>query len=147
MVEIVGGVASHADLFHHAPGPQVCRHREGHQVFESQKFEGMADNSLSSFRREAAAPVIGGQPPADFDTRSEMRFESGYRQSDESNELPVFPQFGGIQAEAVLAKMIFDVVGQEVAFSAREAAGHELHDPRIGVQTREWFAVAPIPWS
>ena len=60
VVEIVGRVVGHAELFHHAAGAQVVWNREGDQAIELERVEGMIDDGARAFGGEAVAPTFGG---------------------------------------------------------------------------------------
>jgi hypothetical protein len=74
-----------------------------------------------------------------------MRVESRYLQSGEADKYPLCAEFHGIQSKAMLAKMTFNAIRQEVAFHSIQTTGHKLHHARVGVQAGEGLPVAWFP--
>ena len=59
MVEIVGGVVRHAELFHHAARAQISGEGERDEARELERIEGVIDDGARAFCRETAAPMVG----------------------------------------------------------------------------------------
>ena len=74
VVEIVGGVVRHAQLFHHSPRPAVRRNREGNYLQKLQVVESEMENGLSAFRGKSLSPKLSAQTPTDLDARGEVCF-------------------------------------------------------------------------
>ena len=119
MIEVVRGIVSHAELLHDASGPQIIRYGERDNFIQCRRFEAVAQRRPSAFRSQALSPILGRQPPADFNARREVRDETWHVQSDEADERPIAPDFRGEQAESVLAKVFLHTIHALIAFSAR----------------------------
>lgn len=59
VVEVVGGVVGHGELFHDAAGAEICRDGEGDEACEVEGVEGVMENGAGAFGCQAAAPVVG----------------------------------------------------------------------------------------
>ena len=145
MVEVIGGVVGHADFFHDAAGAEIGGNGEGDKFLERERTKSVAHNGASAFRGKSLAPEIGGKPPADFDARSEVRVERRDVKADEAEEGRVRGELRGVKAEAMFGEVRFDATEEFIAFAARERAGHEFHDARVGVDVRERLAVGFPP--
>src|SRR5580704_3042947 len=86
MVEIIARLVCHAQLLHHTTRFEVRCRGEGHQLFQPQYVEAVADNLSRPFGCEALVPVFRSKSPADLHTWRERSIERGYVQSDEPNE-------------------------------------------------------------
>jgi hypothetical protein len=147
VIEVVGRIAGHADLFHYAAGSNVRGGGEGNEGLQRQRFKRVAHHCLGCFRRESASPILRGQPPPNFHARRKMRLEGRYRKPRKSNECALRTQLERIQPRSMLTEMILNAIGQEIAFSGREPRGHELHHPSVGIEARKRLAVAWLPIS
>lgn len=145
VVEIIGGVVSHADFFHDAAGAEIAGHGEGDEFFEGERTEGVLNDGASAFGGKSLAPEIGEKPPADFDAGSEVRVEGGDVEADEAEERGVAGEFRGVKAKAVLGKVRFNAIEELITFAAGERGGHELHHARVGIHSRERRAVGFTP--
>src|SRR5579864_7942087 len=85
------------------------------------------------------------EPPADFDARSEMRFERRHGQSHETDEYSSCAQLGRAQAETVLLEMRLDAIHGPVALLARQHYRKKLHHARVRVHAGEGLAVSGKP--
>src|SRR5580658_4511780 len=131
VVEIVGGVVGHAQLFHHPPQPPIRWNRESDDFRKLHVVESEAENGLSAFGSQALSPKLGAQEPADLDARSEMRFVGDVSHSNEADELAGGAQFGGEERESVLRLMGFDACYEGIGFFARERSRVEFHYARV----------------
>jgi hypothetical protein len=95
VIEIVGGVARHAQLFHHSPRPAVRRNREGNYLRKLQVVESETENGLSAFRGQSLSRKLSAQTPIDLDAWGEVCFKGRVDYSDEAHELTGSAQFGG----------------------------------------------------
>lgn len=145
--KISGRVVAEADFFHDAARFQVVGDGDGDDLFQSELLEAVVQRRPRGFGGVALAPVIRGQPPADFDARGEVGFEAGDTQADESDELRPAPDFDSPEAEAPFLKMSADAGGHFIALFARQESGEELHDAGIGVEGRERFEVVVGPFA
>ena len=119
MIEVVRRIARHAELLHHAPGSQVGGDRERDDLVQRQGFEAVLYRGASAFSGEALAPMSRRQSPGDFDAGCKVRHETRHIQADEADERTIATKLGGVQAEASLAKMLFDPIHAFVALGAR----------------------------
>ena len=86
VVEIFGGVVTHAEFFHDPAGALVSWNGEGDDLRERESCEGVIEKSLRAFCGEAPTPVLGGETPADFDAGSEVGLKVGIGETDEAEE-------------------------------------------------------------
>ena len=147
VVEVVGWVVGHAELFHHAAGAQVAGNGESDEAVELELVEGVIDDGASAFGGKAAAPKISSETPADFYSGHEGRVVTGDVEADESDEGFGFNVFGGAEAEAVMVEVQLDAGDEVVGLLWKKRAGHELHDARVGVDGLEWDAVGVTPMA
>jgi len=77
MIEVVGWIVRHSELFHHVAGAQVFRNRERDQTVEAQLLKGVLDHRARAFCRQSATPAIECEPPADFYGGHERRVKIG----------------------------------------------------------------------
>ena len=91
IIEVPGRVVDHADLLHDAAGTDVGGSGERDQRVQPQDLERMPRHGARPFGGEAAPPMVGGQPPADFNARSEMSLEAGRGETEKSDEGASFP--------------------------------------------------------
>ncbi len=135
---------SYPDFFHHPPESQVGGHSERSKGVKSQRSEGMEHHSQCALSGEPVAPVVSGEPPADFDAGREVRLESRDDEPYNSNEQLLPAQLDGVETKSALAKARFDAIDQETALGARQGM-QELHDARVSVHLREGLAVVFLP--
>lgn len=147
MVEIAGGIEGHPGFFHDATGTEIRRDGEGYDFGQLERFVTVPEHGARCLAGEALSPIIKHQPPADFDGRSEVGFETDHRSAGESDEIPGFTQFEREQPESVVAQVGFDPVGQSIALGARKNGGEMLHNAGIGVQFGEWLSIGRKPGS
>lgn len=145
VVEVVGGVIGHAELFHHAAGAQVFGNGEGDEAVELKGVEGLINDGARALSRQAAAPAIGGKTPADFDCRHERCVKVWDIEADKADEGSVFNQLCGVETEAVAVEMLLDAGDEIVGLLRQEQAGHELHDAWISVDGLKRDAVRFAP--
>lgn len=145
MIKAVGGVESHADLFHHAAGAEILFSGEGDERIELQISECVCSHGACTFRCEALSPGVCCQAPADFYAGCEVSFEIRNRKTDETYETVVRLEFDGAQSEASLREGSVDSVNDAVAVFLRQGIGEELHDTQIGVDLSEGLAVGVLP--
>src|SRR5262249_50641443 len=113
--------------------------------FEGQTLEGEAQALAGRFGGEAVAPAGPREPPADFDTRSELRLEGWHVQAHEADEGAALAQLRRPEPPALSRDLRLRSPREAIAFCAAETAGHELHDLRIGVEGRERLEIARAP--
>lgn len=147
MIEIVRGIVSHSDFFHHTARPCVRRSCEGNDLYQFQFIECAIQDGPRAFGGQPSTPLIHCQTPANLDARSEVGFECRNEKPDEADEGVIFTQLDGIQAEGTLSEVIFDSLDKKIAFCSGEQLGHEFHDPGVGVYEEERFAILFLPTS
>src|SRR4029079_5694351 len=86
MVEVAGGIVSHAEALHHAAGAVGIRHGEGDSVAQAQPFEAKLQRRCGCLARIAMTPRVKRNPPADFDAGREMRLETWMPDAAETEE-------------------------------------------------------------
>ena len=67
VIEVFGGIAGHAELFHDATGAEIGRDGEGDNFVEREGGEGVMQESLCALCGVAAAPGGPAQPVAELD--------------------------------------------------------------------------------
>ena len=85
MVEGTGAVFLHAEPLHHRAGTAIGERGERDDLVEPDAFEAEAQRGACTFARQALAPIVMRQAPADLD----MRRQPGRRrlQTDEADEV------------------------------------------------------------
>jgi len=73
VVEIVRGVARHAQSFHHRAGADVGRHRERDDLVQRERGEAEVESRTRGLGGVALAPMVERGPPADFDVEVEKK--------------------------------------------------------------------------
>ena len=71
----------------------------------------------------AAAPLLGGETPANLDAGREVRFECRDRQADESDEVGLSGEFDRPEPETTLGEVVADPGRGRVALGAVERLG------------------------
>src|SRR6266545_1736049 len=104
MVEVVGGIMSHAELFHHPAGAQIAGDGEGHDFFKPKNLKSIIHHCTRAFSRQTLSPQLRCDSPSRFHTRRESRFERRHAQADEAGERPVASKLGRVRSESMLAK-------------------------------------------
>ena len=145
MVKVVGRVVAHPELLHDPLGAQVGRRREGHELLETQRAEGVSEYRTRSFGGEAAAPVRARQPPPDLDRRRERRLERHRVEADETDEGARRVVLDCPQAPSAPLEGSDDAVGEGIALHLRQRAREVLHHLGVGVECRERCQVAFAP--
>ena len=111
MVEIILGEMRHAELFHHASRTAIANCGKRDDLVGLQVAEREVERGASAFRRVAAVPMLSVQPPADFDTGRERRFESRDGKSDEPGKRRNSQNLYGPQAKTMPLELRFDPLG------------------------------------
>src|SRR4051812_521595 len=86
IIKVVGIVARHPEFLHHSPGPDVCWHRERHDLAEVEGFKPKLDHGMCGFGGVAVAPMLKCQAPARLDAWREVRGKRWNRESHESSQ-------------------------------------------------------------
>ena len=115
MIEVIRGVARHAELFHHPARADVCGHSQGHDFGKLQMFEPVAQRGAGAFGGQAAIPMLESEAPADLDAGGEVRLEGRVRKSDEADQFAGVAKFGGEEREPCWSKCASATVDQGIA--------------------------------
>jgi len=145
MVEVVGGIVGHGELFHDATGAMVGRDGEGDDLGKCEGGEAVVEDGAGAFRGQAGAPVLGGEAPADFDAGREGSFEGGNVEADEAREVAGGAGFDSPEAEAVADEVGFDELDHAMGFGGSEECRKVLHHAGVGVDAREGRLVSGSP--
>jgi len=145
MVEVVGRVVAHPQLLHDPLGAQVGRRREGHELLETQRAEGVSEYRTRSFGGQPLTPVVPRQPPPDLDRRRERRLERHRVEADETDVGTGRIEFDCQQAPSAPLEAGADPVGEAIALRAGERAREVLHHLGVGVERCERCQVAIAP--
>ncbi len=145
MVEIVGRVVGHAELFHDMTRALVADGGHGDDLGEFQRLEAIGERGLCALGGIAVAPVLIREPPADFDTGGKVGREPWGGEADEADKLSKTRHLDRPEAEAFLGEVRLDSVYHRVAFGGREGAGEALHHARVGVEGSKRRTVAGTP--
>src|SRR5262249_183025 len=98
-----------------------------------------------AFAGIALAPVIAGEPPADFDAGSEVGFELWNDKAHEADKGRHARHFDRPQTESVPLEVHGNSFGGGIAFRAIKDVGKELHHTRIGIERGERSKVRRDP--
>lgn len=119
MIEVILRAALHPELLHDAERATIGRHGERNDLGEREPIEAESERGARGFRRVATALMRGGQAPADFHARSEVRLEAREREADEARERRDTGNLQRPEAEAVLVEVRLDAVCEGIALLAR----------------------------
>lgn len=145
MVEVLGRVVGHADLFHDAAGGEVGGGCERHDFGEAEGLETALHGGQGAFGGQALVPVGGGEAPADFDAGREGELETGDIETDVADALAGGAEFGGPEAVAVLGEVGVDALEHRVGFGGGHEGGEVAHDGGVGIESDEGGAVGGLP--
>src|SRR5689334_3627677 len=106
MIEILGGIARHAEAFHERPRGLIGRDSEGNNLVEVQGFEAKAQGGPGGFGGVAAALEFAADAPADFLAGGEVGLEKRLAEADASNEGGGGSVLDRKDAEALLREFI-----------------------------------------
>ena len=120
MIEILGRIACHPNLLHHALGLGIDHGGERDQLREAQDLDGVSHHRQPAFGRQSPIPDLCCQPPADFDAGGECRLKFWNMDSNETDEPLLLPQLRSVECEAMLIEVRFYVVCEPIALLARE---------------------------
>ena len=88
--------------------------------------------------------MLSGEAPADLEHRATEDRVGGV-QSDEPGELGYAGHFDSPEPKTLLLHTRDDAVEGRIGFLTRSDGGEVLHHLGVGVQRREWHAVARAP--
>lgn len=145
VVEIVGGVPHHAEALHHATGATIVGNGERDDLGQVESVEPKSCGCVRALSRVPAAPVLHRKAPANLDARRKVGREARSGQTNESGERRDAGNFHCPQSKTVLLEVVLDARRQSIAFLPRQDTRKELHDSRIGVQSRKGAAVTRTP--
>jgi hypothetical protein len=107
---------------------------EGHDLGQGERLEGKLQARARRLGRVAAAPVLTGEPPGDLRARGEVRLETRRRKPDAAEKFTAGAVLHGPQSEAARGELPLQASGEVVALGPAQAARHELHGHRVGMQ-------------
>src|SRR5215472_2328445 len=141
IIEVIGRITVHAEPFHDASRAVVHRRRKGHDFGQCERAEPVGKRQLRGFRCIAPPPMLDGQTPTDFDTRSEMGAEAWDRQSGKTHKGSHARDLDRPQTKAAFAKMPLNPINHSVALGTTETTSEEFHDARIAIHCRKGIAI------
>jgi hypothetical protein len=127
MIEIVAGIMGHADVFHHTARRSVRGHGQCNNLRKIQALKSKAQYSSGGLSGVALIPVLRCDTPANFHTRSEVRFESRYQQSNASDEWINIRYLNNPKSEAVPGPVRLDTIDNGVTLLPRQHSWKTLH--------------------
>ncbi len=149
MVEVVGWVMGHAELFHNAAGAEVGGNGKGDDLFKSEISERVMKDSACAFSGEALAPVVEGEAPADFDGGVGVEFDGQFEgrniEADVADEGAGSPEFCRPEAKAMEGEVSSEAMDHAGGFYGIESGGVVLHDAGISVYQSKWGSVREAP--
>jgi len=145
MVEVLGRIADHAQLFHHPARALIFRNSKRDQPGKSKPSKSMLNDGLCPLRCQTAPPIVRTEPPADFDSRHKGRVERWHGKPNKPEKHTVFKQLGGKQAKSAPLEMLFNAVDHLVRLLRRQQSRHALHHPRVGIQPLKRLPVRVPP--
>ena len=108
MVEVVGLVALHSELFHDAARSYVGDGCKRYDLAQIQFLESENQCCTRAFGGDAAAPVFGGESPADFDAGREVGVIGWNVEANGADEGSFADEFYGPHAEPMLVEEILN---------------------------------------
>ncbi len=145
VIEVIGGVVDHAELFHDVAGALVADGGHGDDLGKLESVEAVGERGLCALGGVAVAPVLIGEPPANLDTGREVGAEARGGEADEADKLRDAGHLDRPDTEAFLSKVRLDTVCDGIALGGREGAGKALHHARVGVEGGKGRTVARAP--
>src|SRR5437588_3606941 len=118
MIEVVGRIVCHTELFHDPSRPPVAGNGKRNQIFKSQNSKRVPRYSPRTFSCQPLAPIFGRKAPSNFDAWGENCPEARNSQPDITNEGVFLPQFRRTQPETALSEVRLNIIDQRVAFLA-----------------------------
>src|SRR3569832_578183 len=140
VIEVLGGIARHAQPLHHAPRTDVVGGGEGHDLEQTQEDEAERQRGTHRHRGITVAPEWMGQPPAELDARiggPKGRREFWDHQAGGPDERRHAGHFDRPQTETVARHVGSVAGGGRVALVQTERRAIWRHHPRSAVQGRE----------
>ena len=145
MLKVIGWIVSHTEAIHDSPGSGVCRHGERYQLPERESLKAVANDGFRTFGRQAMAPGLGGEPPANFHAWSKGCLKGWHRESDKTYEAVALARFHSAQTEAMLLEMAFYPLYKQITLFSRKDLRKELHYLGICVHASEGFVIGFPP--
>jgi hypothetical protein len=123
MIEVIVWVSDHSNTFHDSPRAEVCRNCERHDFRQGKRLKSEGQHCRRAFTRISAAPEFHGKSPADLCARRKMRFETRFREANETSKRRHARNFYGPQAPTVPFNVSFDPIGQPSLSCLERSAG------------------------
>src|SRR5262245_59857212 len=95
VVEIVGGIAPHAEALHDSSRALVADSRQSNDLGETDRGETELESRPGTLSGIAVAPLLKREPVSELDARQERRLERWHRQTDEADEVSAADHFDG----------------------------------------------------
>src|ERR1700738_1829319 len=141
MVEVIGRVVGHSQLFHDADGANVDGRGPGVDLVQSDSIEPIVDSGCRGLGRKALTPVRAVEPPAYLHRGREVGWKVVVGKSPIAYELADAGHLDRPQPITATAELGFDSVGECVRLGASERRWEVLHDDGIRVEPRERLPV------
>jgi len=107
----------------------------------------MPHHSARRLSRKPLAPVLGCQPPANFDRRREIGLKLWQHQPNKPDEFTRPDQFRRERTKPMPVEMAFNPSNQRIGFLRRQQSRKEFHHPRVCIyqSKRQPIFRAPSP--
>ena len=141
VVEVVGGVAGHAEALHDGDGLEVAGRGHGDDLGEVEGGEAEVERGSRALGGVALAPVIGSETPPDLDAGREVRFEAGDLHADHADDGAGVARLGGPHAETAALEVGSHAPEGGIGGCAVVGLRVVAHDDGVGVERSEGIAI------
>src|SRR5262245_44514896 len=141
MIEIVAWIMGHANVFHHTARRSVRGHCQRNNLRKIQAIKSKVQDGSRCLRSVALIPVLRCDTPTNFHTRSEVRFESWYQQSNASDEWIHIRYLNNPKAEAMPCPVRLDTIDNGVTLLPRQHGRKIFHDAWICTQCSKRLSI------
>ena len=119
--------------------------REGNELCQLKRLEGIPCYGLCCFRRVASAPMGGGEPPTYFYARREVFGKHRHRQADVADERSFLAYLNSPKTKSMPVQLFANAQGGSIAFCSVEWLWIKLHHTRVSIHRGEGFKVSVTP--
>ncbi len=145
MVEIVSFHARHTEPIHDLSRPGICRNGEGDNFLELETTKAVIQGERCGFGGIALPPTGRIDAPSDFYSRCEMRCIGNPNQSYHPDERRNSRKFNDQVTEAMLGKMISNMLRHRIYSGPIFHRQQMFHDDRILDEASQGFEIVITP--